>query len=184
MPDERLRSLMQDLYDAHRAFREELEKWWGRKGTKSPEPEAVTKARDQFWDALNRLFDERLYSLWENFSNQKEGATDAVIDFLEIDIPAHRCGYIKEKFLRKLKSVELTGPQQTRLKEAALELVSSGSFRRELGDWWRLMINLADEEFVTSLRDIIRSLDTGSARGAERMLKVVLEHRLDLQRPD
>ena len=183
MPDERLRSLMQDLYDAHRAFRQEWDKWWGE-GTQTMEPESVKNARDRFWEALNRLFDERLYSLWENFSANKAKAADAVIDFLEIDIPAHRCGYVKEKFLRKLKSVELTEAQQTRLKGAAIELVSAGNFRREFGDWTKLMIVLADDAFIVRLREAGRSLDTVRARYADRMLGSVLDNRPDLRGAD
>jgi hypothetical protein len=109
------------------------------------------------------------------------GAADSVIDFLEIDIPAFRCGYVKEKFLRKLKSVALAEHQQTRLKKVALSLVAQGHYRRELSDWSRLMIVMADEEFIRSLQDVIKSLDAGQARGAERMLRVLIENRPDLQ---
>lgn len=172
---------MQELYDAHRDFRGEWDRWWGTGGTRSPEPESVKKARDRFLDALNRLFDEGVQPLYSSFTADPAEATDAVIDFLEIDIPAHRCGYVKEKFLRKLKSVALTEHQQTRLRQAALALVAKGHFRRELSDWSRLMIVMADERFIRSLRDVIESLDTGQARGAERMLRVLIENRPDLQ---
>jgi hypothetical protein len=110
-----------------------------------------------------------------------DGAADSVIDFLEIDIPAFRCGYVKEKFLRKLKSVALAEHQQTRLKKVALSLVAQGHYRRELSGWSRLMIVMADEEFIRSLQDVIKSLDAGQARGAERMLRVLIENRPDLQ---
>src|SRR5687767_6403505 len=182
MPDEYLRALMQELYDAHRAFRGEWDKWWGAGGNRSSEPEAVKNSRDQFWHALNRVFDERLEPVWVSFATDPANATDDVIDFLEIDIPAHRCGYVKEKYLRKLKSTELSETQQARLKQAALALVSRGKFRREFGDWSRLMIVLADETFVRELRDAIRPLDTGAARYGERMLNVVLENRPDLRK--
>src|SRR5687768_11372762 len=107
MAAERLRALMQELHDAHRHFRQEWDKWWGN-GVKSPEPDKVKKARDRFWDALNRLFDEQLEPLHSSFKSDREKTVDAVIDFLEIDVPAHRCGYEKEKYLRKLKAVTLS----------------------------------------------------------------------------
>lgn len=179
MSDDRLRSLMQELYDAHREFRAKWDKWWNG-GGKQPEPETVKNTRDRFWAALNRLFGERLEPLYSAFASDPVGAADAVIDFLEIDIPAFRCGYVKEKFLRRLKSITLTDSQQARLKRAALGLVSNGAFRREFGDWSRLMIVLADDEFVAALRDFTESIEAGTARGAERMLKVVLENRPDL----
>ncbi|HUR97898.1 MAG TPA: hypothetical protein VMZ26_07470 [Pyrinomonadaceae bacterium] len=181
MPDEQLRALMQQLYDEHRTLRQEFDKWWRKGGTRSPEPEPVKAARNRFWYALDRLYKERLDSIWNGFAGGEANSIDEVIDFLEIDIPAHRCGYVKEKLLRKLKSVELTESQRTRLKQAALDLVSKGKFRRELRDWARLMIRLADEEFVKGLEDVIQSLDTGAARGAERMLRTVLENRHDFQ---
>lgn len=181
MPDEHLRALMQELFDAHRAFRGEWDKWWGAGGKRNVEPEIVKSSRDRFLRALNRVFDERLEPVWVSFATDPVHATNNVIDFLEIDIPAHRCGYVKEKYLRKLKSTELSETQKERLKQAALALVSRGKFRREFRDWSRLMIVLADETFVRELRGAIRPLDAAAARYGERMLKTVLENRPDLR---
>ena len=182
MPDERLRELMQRLFDSNRAFHAELDQWLAKEGSvpTGPEPDMLTKTRDEFWDSLNRLFDH-LSPVYETFISDPAAGTDGVLNFLEIDIPAFRCGYVKEKLLRRLKRVELTESQRRRLRTAALDLVSRGKFRRELSEWSRLMIVLADESFVEALRKTIKSLDTGAARGAERMLRCVLENRRDLQ---
>jgi hypothetical protein len=127
------------------------------------------------------LFVGHLDPLRRDFEANPLRAVDDVIHFLEIDIPAYRCGYEKEWYLGKLKSVSLTSEPQSRLKGIALDLVSKPHYRRESRDWSRLMIVVADEPFVASLQTLSNSPEHFVQQNARRMLKTVLENRPDLR---
>lgn len=179
MPDNRLRQLMQNLFDKHSEFHKEFAKGnrWIEKGKERSE---IVIARNQFFDALNHLFVAKFDPLRKAFLRNTNGSIDEVIDFLEIDIPAFRCGYEKEWYLGKLKSVSLNQNQRDRLKNIAIELASKPHYRRELRDWGRLMIVLADDPFVINLRTLSDSEDHFVQQNSRRMLKTVLENRRDL----
>jgi len=158
------RELMCDLHKADQEFKKKLNDW--RSGKVKPaekkklkklegrEPESVIVARDKFWNALNHLFDTQLIPLEIAFRENPSSVADDVIEFLSIDITAHRCGYAKEWFLTKLKSVELTFAQKHKLQQIALDLCESYNFRREINYWSRLMIKLADEDFANKLNTL------------------------------
>jgi hypothetical protein len=108
---------------------------------------------------------------------------DSVIDFLEIDIPAFRCGYEKEWYLNKLKSLSLNKDQQDRLKTIALDLVSKSHYRREFQDWCRLMIVHADQPFFARLQELSASDEHWVQQKAKRMLETITNNRRDLSHP-
>ena len=108
-----------------------------------------------------------------------------MIDFLSVDVPCFRCGYEKEWYLRRLKSVSLSTDQHQRLKSIALDMARGRDrdFRREFKEWCRLMIVLADERFLTELKDAAAApMETGRNR-PKRMLQTVMRHQSDLERP-
>ena len=179
MSQDRLRKLMQDVYESHINFHKELAKGsrWGSNGNERSE---IVVARERFHASLDLLFRAYLIPLRTSFRQDALSSVDKVIGFLQIDIPAFRCGYEKEWYLTKLKSVPLTLEQSNRLKKSALDLVSNSHYRRELRDWARLMTILADEPFVASLRTISNSTDHFIQQNARRMLKTVLNNRGDL----
>lgn len=170
---------MQDVYDTHIAFHKEFAKGqrWQAKGIERSE---IVAARGRFNTAFQLLFSAQLIPLRASFVHDALSTVDKVIDFLDIDIPAFRCGYEKEWYLGKLKSVPLNPGQRDRLKKSALGLVSNQHYRRELRDWGRLMIVLADEPFVGNLRTLSNSPEHFIQQNARRMLKTVLDNRRDL----
>jgi len=147
---------------------------------KGREPESVTVARDKFWDALNILFDTQLIPLETAFLENPLSVADDVIEFLSVDITAHRCGYVKEWFLTKLKSIELTFAQKLHLQQIALDLCESYNFRREINYWSRLMVKLADKDFVNKLNALSNSSNRYAQIKAKWLLDKILHHRKDL----
>ncbi len=182
--------LMRDLHTANQEFKKEWKDW--RNGKVKPtekkklkklkgrEPKAVTIARDKFYIALNRLYDTQLAPLAIAFCENPSSAADNVIEFLSVDITAHRSGYAKEWFLTKLKSVKLTFAQQLKLQQISLELCESHNFRRETNYWSRLMIKLADQDFVNKLNILSNSSNQYAQIKAKWLLNKILHHRKDL----
>lgn len=171
---------MQNLYDAHQNFKKA---WASRHRSKLKDgkiPE-VDLTRNKFRDALNLLLQTKLNPLRQAFLTDSVAAVDDVIDFLAVDIPAFRCGYEKEWYLRRLKSLPLTETQKARLKTIALDLARKPNYRRDFSDWAKLMIVLADEIFIAELQTLLESSDVFVRKKAERMLTVILGNRKDLK---
>ena len=174
------RELMQNLYIAHQDFK----KAWAmqhRSKSKDKKPSEVDLTRNKFCDELNLLFQTKLDPLRQAFLTGSVAAVDDVIDFLAVDIPAFRCGYEKEWYLRRLKSLPLTEAQQERLKTIALDLCRKPDYRREFSDWAKLMITLADETFVDELQSLLESSDEFVRKKVKRMLAVIVQNRKDLK---
>jgi hypothetical protein len=178
---------MEKAHLAHQDFRREWNDWQNgklarkvKKQLKGHEPESVTVARNNFFDASNFLFNTKLAPLEIKFRTNPEAAVDEIIEFLSVDIPAFRCGYAKEWFLKKLKAVPLKSSQRQKLREIALDLLSRSAYRRELGAWSRLMIVLADESFIEELRNLSENSDPARELRAKRVLDKIFHHRADL----
>ncbi|HEX8747461.1 MAG TPA: hypothetical protein VF717_09690 [Pyrinomonadaceae bacterium] len=171
---------MEQLYLAHKEFQKE---WaaWRRVGLTGNEPIAVTSSRNRFWAAFQFLFETRLRPLRQSFSSGEPHAIDEVLDFLEIDIPAFRCGYEKEWYFRHLKSAKLDEKHRLRLSRLALLSCSSQNYRREFWDLAKLMIKLADVNFVEELQTLSESSSEFERKKSSRMLRVILENRKDLR---
>lgn len=167
------RQLMQASYEAHREFKDA---WKRRADKRAPN---VDSAREAFASAHGRLWHQKLEPLQERFATDPIGQIDEIIEFLETDILAFRCGYLKEFFLRHIKQITFNQSQRSRLMEAALKLCSNNDHRRELRDWARLMILLADVEFVEALEKITKEHEESA--DAEFMLRILLENRSDLK---
>ena len=183
MSAEQLRELIEEAYSAHKEFKKEWNNG-SENRSRGTEPPEVTAARDKFWRAHTRLFAEKLDPLRTAFAYDTVRMVDDVIDFLAIDAPAFRTGYEKEWYLGKLKSVPLTADQQGRLKSIALDLVGKPIFRRELREWSRLMILLADEGSMARLRTLTASTEHRVQQNSARMLRTILENRRDLANID
>jgi hypothetical protein len=174
---------MEKLHTAHGELNQAL-KEWGAVGFANQQPKPVIEKREKFWSAYRRLFDDYLYPLDARFRSGDEQAVNEVIDFLVTDIPAIRCGYLKEKWLRRLKSVPLSQTQRQRLTRAALSLCASPRFRREIAEWNKLMIRLADKETVTALLGLMESDNSFVKSKARHMLHGILQNRNDIIQPD
>ena len=172
------RELVERLHVAHTDFA----KVWktAPHGHAAREPQKVTEARDKFSDALNALFG-KLTPLEQPLLAGDPQAIDAILDFSEVDIPAFRCGYAKQKYFRKLKSLSLNTAQEERLRRLAYNLCRSPNYGREIADLARLMIRLADASFIRELQQLSKDSDDRVRKKSQRMLDVILHNRADLR---
>jgi hypothetical protein len=168
---------MKSTYLAHLEFHSVWDKEYVNK-TKL-EPIQVTEARDRFFGELNRLFNE-LSKYEKDFFNGDPKAIDNILDFLETDIPAFRCGYAKEKFYRRLKSMKLTQKQVNRIRNLAYEQCGTKTYRREFRDLARLMIKLADSHTVNLIKELEETSEGITKFKSNLMLKTILHNRNDL----
>lgn len=168
---------MRQLLKFHQTFWKEMNNCsWGK-----PEPKTVTISRNKMFEDLNRLWDLKLSPLQIKFAKNPLETVDEIIEFLSVDILAFRCGYLKEFFLTKLKTLELNDVQQEKLKQLALSLCKKPRFRREFGDWARLLIKLADKQFIEQLNGLSESSDTRIKNTSQWMRNKIVENRKDLQ---
>lgn len=181
------RDLMQEAYLAHRNFKDEWNNWRSGKLKKAKktkgnvEPESVANARNNFFQKLNVLYDSKIYPLEKKFRDNPKSAIDELIEFLSIDITAHRCGYAKEVFLQWLKNIELTSKEIEQFQQVAIKVCETDNVRREFRRWCRLMIKLADEEFVLKLKHLLESEDRYSQMKSKWMIDLIQKHRADLR---
>lgn len=127
-------------------------------------------------------FDE-LFALLP-FARLEQGepdAIDAILDFCELDIPAYRCGYAKEWCYTRMKRLLLSNAQTARVRQLALELCRAESARRELAELTRLLIRVADIDFLRDLKVLTRDKNPWTHRKAKRMFGIVRHHRSDLR---
>ena len=172
------RELVERVHVAHTDFT----KAWktAPHGHASKEPQDVTETRVKFRQALNALF-VKLEPLEQAFLAGDPQAIDAILDFSEVDIPAFRCGYAKQKYFRKLKSLSLNKAQEERLRRLAYDLCRSPNYGREITDLARLMIRLANDPLIRELQQLSRDTDDRVRKKSQRMLDVILHNRVDLR---
>jgi hypothetical protein len=175
----RFRELVERLYVAHTEFQKAW-KAYSPYCMTTCEPQEVTDARNKFYAALNGLFD-KLQPLEQPFLAGDPKAIDTVLEFAEVDIPAFRCGYAKQWFFRKLKSLPLNKTQEARLRQLAYNLCRGHNYGREIADMTRLMIRLADQSLIQELQRLSEGSDERARQKSRRMLDVVLHHREDLR---
>lgn len=134
------RALMQEIRNAHDAFSKRwrhvrestlaeigptepqrtYQQIWQANGVAYRAAKGLSDRRDLF---ISELFENHLTPLREAFLRGDPEAVDAVIDFIEILIPAFGCGCAKEEMLRHLKRMRLTDEQQIRLRRFAVSLL-------------------------------------------------------------
>lgn len=148
MSNNAYRVLMEKSLLAHECFHET----WAKDPNK--ESNEVCEARNKFLRANDELWNKLLEPLQQKFNANSSLAIDEVIDFLEVDIPAYRCGYLKEHFLERLKANDLTNTQKERLQNIVLQLCEKNTVRREFRRWVNLMRQVTDEGFVNRLQKL------------------------------
>lgn len=193
------RDLMLQILQVHREFKEV----WNRvrddelrKRGIAPDAqhfrnyEPVWEANGIAYEAAHKQADRRdeiLIAFWdelpfEEFGEGQTAAIDSIIDFLEIDVLAFRCGYVKEDCFRKLKQLTLNEQQQARLRQLTLAMCQFRGQRRELAQLSRLIVTLADAQLVRDLRNLANGCaDIHNRQKAERVLKIILDNRADLR---
>ena len=170
-------TLLWRSHSAHVEFHREWKHYYD--GSRKPEPQSLIDARKRFIAESDRVF-ESLARYDEGFSLGESESINAILDFIAVDIPAFRCGYAKEKYLRRLKSQRLEPSQMERIRKIGLAMCGSESYRREFRDLARLLINIADSAFVESVRALQTGPDGIVEFKCKLMLKTILNVRKDL----
>ena len=181
---------MNESYLAHEYFKNEWADWRNGRLKKSKkqggnvEPESVTKARNQFHQKNENLFVLKIYPLEKKFRQNPHSALAELFEFLSVDIAAFRSGYAKEVFLQWLKRIELTESERKKIQQIALKMCETEIIRREFRRWCRLMIKLADADFVLKLTDLIKDGELFTRLKAMWMIELIKKHRADLREID
>jgi hypothetical protein len=148
------RKLIQNNIDA----RTEHQRIWQtekrKSGNNTQAYQALEEARPALYRQLEKLYETCLTSLRDPFLAGESPAIDEIVTFIEFDLPGFRTGYDKESYLTKLKKLKLSEKQMDRLRAVALKRCASDEYRREDGELRRLMIRLADAEFLNQVSAI------------------------------
>jgi hypothetical protein len=171
---------MQNVHDAHALSKEALREMgsW-----KSKDEKAVAKARKllENFKEQYRALDVRLTPLVNTIRPGNEFLVDEVLEFLAVDVLAFRCGHAKETCYRRLKHVELSPSQIGRIKDIAMKRCASKEYRREDSELRRLMVRIADLEFLENIAGISAGDSARVAEHKKRMIDAVLNGRKDLR---
>ncbi len=181
---EQIRALVEEVHAVHKEHQaiwtRTYESTKGHAATslayKAAQPQA-----ERLRALLEELFWNTLQPVEERMLAGDAVAIDQIIDFLAVDLPAFHCGYAKEWYLRKLKSLPLRIDQQERLRGLALEQCRTLTYRREFREWCRLMIRLADKGFVEALLPLTESVHGFIWLKSNLMLYKVLNNRPELR---
>jgi hypothetical protein len=174
--------LLNELQKADTEFKKafkEIGSW------RSRDKAATAKAQkklDEFHKQLHIFFGEYLQPLSNRLLAGDLKAVDDLMEFLVVDVPVFRTGYIKEWYYRKLKKLSLSEAQIQKLREIAINRCISTEHRREDSELRRLMIKLADAEFLKRVAELPDSLNPHVRRRRMLMIEVVVRGRVDLQK--
>ena len=173
--------LLENIREADRVRKKAFDKMgsWQSKDQK-----AVAKARkelDEFYRQMETLYAEHLQPLEKRFAAGTLLAVDEIIEFLAADVPAFKSGYTKEKYYRKLKQMKLSADQIERIREIATQRCASDEYRREDSELRRVMIGLADMDFLNHVAAIPSRAKSRVEGHKKRMLQTILAGRKDLR---
>ena len=126
---------------------------------------------------LKKLFD----LLPNDPATASAAGIDTILDFLDVDVPAHRCGYAKAWYYHRLKRVRLSPGQIQRLRNHSLRACSCKGYRPEIRRLARLMVKHADAELIAGLTALANGESEFARRKASRILQIVLNGRTDLR---
>lgn len=150
--------LISNAYEAHIDFKQKWQQTFPKYKRKSYE--ILSKEYDTRLKTLGALFVE-LDKVLIPFFDGDDSMIDEIIDFIEIDIPAYRVGYMKESLYYELKKRELTLSQKERLLHYTLNLLSSPYFRRELGKLLKLIKKFTNDDFTNQLIELKSNTNNG-----------------------
>lgn len=178
---ERYRELLEKIRLAHRAHKETFRAVGGWQARDSKGIAAARKTLDEFNKQLSFPYTTQLEPLRERFLKGETPAIDEIIVFLEVDVPAFGSGYNKEWYLKMLKKVPLSEEQIKKLQNLALVRCASNEYRREDSELRRLMIRLANVQFLNQVAAIPSRPQSRVEGHKRRMIQTVLNGRKDLR---
>lgn len=181
-------TLMSALHNAHQDFQRKCQKWKDSEhyrpekvlAVNVQEPMSISMARQDFWDAFNRLFDGKLIPLESRFKINPQSAIDEIIDFLAVDIPAFRCVNYKEFFLEKLKNTKMTNAQEQRLINVFIRLCKTRTMPREFQKWCELVLSFADLDIVDDLMVLSKSSNNYTKTKSKLMMEMIFKDRKEV----
>ena len=192
-----LQTLMTNIADAHQRF---VEVWETAKAEElqrrglSPDEslalptEELRHVNHVAYTAAAREAAERDRLLRELFgllppdpATTDANGIDAILEFLEVDVLAHRCGYTKAWYYHRLKRVQLTPKQVERLRRHCLDVCSAKGNRPEISKLARLMVRHAGARLITDLSALVKGKSEFARRKARKVLQVILNGRPDLR---
>ena len=141
----------------------------------------ASKLLDEFKAESRRLQEQYIGPLEKRFFSGDPSAIDEVIAVLSIDIPSFGSGYRKEDYYRRLKKPALSTQQVSQIRAIALQRCASGEYRREDRELRKLMVKLADVEFLNQLAGIPSAQGSLVERHRKLMIEVILHGRKDLR---
>jgi hypothetical protein len=138
------------------------------------------KSLQVFRYELQVLQERYIGPLEKRFFSGDPGAIDEAIVALSIDVPSYRAGYRKEDYYRRLKKAALSEEQISKLKAIVLQRCASREYRREDLELGRLLVKLADMEFLNAVEAVAARKGSMVEKHKQRMLEAVLHGRKDL----
>lgn len=134
-----------------------------------PAHHAACAAFHSEFDAL--AFPGGLEASLSKLNSGDPSVVDIAVQYLEVEPKFFRSGYIAETILRRLKHVDLTSDQVTRLVNVILNSIRHGG-RRRFVNCARLAGVLKDDRISTGALGLLRESDPEVKRRAERILDV------------
>jgi hypothetical protein len=99
----------------------------------------------------------------------------------EVDVPAFRIGYLKERVYRSIKQCALTPTQLDRILRVALHHLGAPQWRREMRELSRLAVLIATPEFISGVDHVWRGARTDQDRVKVGLFIGALLQRRDLR---
>ncbi len=139
-----------------------------------------SEARKRAWeDACSEFqsFQSQIDTLLNNISGDTvandKGIRSFVFDFLSVDPIYYRSGYEKERLLKLVKALELTGHEKAVLRETIQNRVRNGALR-EFRRFCQLIPKIQTDDFVIELQTSAGCGDEDVRRRAAFALKYVV----------
>lgn len=128
---------------------------------------------ERYRRARNRLFTPEFESAVTRLRGGDASGIEHVIAFIEADPWFFHSGYLKQKFARYLRRIDITGSQRDRLRTAVLGAFAKGR-REDLKEYVSLARRLDTPSFRDALQRLVDVGDEGTSERAARALAACL----------
>lgn len=177
---ERYRELLENVRRAHLDFKNAYRFANGSRGKNSKGRGKAEAELEELYKHL-RILGGLLEDIRKRVADGSSQAVDDLIEYLAVDIPAFRSGYAKERFYRQLKKIPLTQAQIDRLRDIAIARCASNEYLRDDSELRRVMIRLADLDFLNRVAVIPAPSGSRIEVHKRRMFQIILTGRKDLR---
>lgn len=117
----------------------------------------------------------------EELPHESPDTLEAWLRLCEVDVPAFRIGYLKERVYRSLKQVSLSPTQRDRVLRLALHHLGAPQWRREWRQLSRLAVRLATPAFLDAVEHVWVNTRTDQDRVKVGLFIGALLQRRDLR---